>query len=211
MIPPVARAPIPSGPPEVSWCPSVARQSFPFPRRSLPRRWRRTIPWSIGSSGGNGAARARLPRRSKPGASGCGTRSNTMTRPAASGSAATPSRRSPGPSGTRSPPLPRCRQAQVRQALHALVATLPDRLRGIVVRHYGLAGTLPQTFAQIGHRWGISRQRVHQLHQQALVALAQPARSHALRRLVDRQQRRDYQRALARQRRPARARRRCPR
>ena len=102
-------------------------------------------------------------------------------------------------------------QAQVRQALHALVATLPTRLRDVLIWHYGLAGTLPQTFAQIGRREGISRQRVHQLHRQALLVLAHPARSHALLLLVDRQQRRAYQRTLARQRQHARAHRRCQR
>lgn len=95
-------------------------------------------------------------------------------------------------------------QAQVGQALHALVAALPARLRAVVVWHYGLDATLPQTFAQIGQRWAISRQRVQQLHLQALRVLAHPAHSHALRCLVGRQQRVAYQQTLARQRRHAR-------
>lgn len=96
-------------------------------------------------------------------------------------------------------------QAQVRQTLHVLVAALPARLRAVVVGHYGLDGTLPQTFAQIGQRWGVSRQRVHQLHCQALRVLAHPACSHALRLLTDHQQRAAYQRSLARQQQHARA------
>ena len=95
-------------------------------------------------------------------------------------------------------------QAQVRAALDALVAQLSPRLRAVVVWHYGLAGTLPQTFAQIGQSWGVSRQRVHQLHQRALLVLAHPAHSQALRRLVDRAQRGAYQHTLARQHRVAR-------
>lgn len=97
---------------------------------------------------------------------------------------------------------------QVCEALHALVATLPARLRDVVIAHYGLDGALPQTFAQMGQRWAISRQRVHQLHRQALLVLSHPAPSHALRFLVDRQQRVAYQQTLARQRSLARARRR---
>lgn len=96
-------------------------------------------------------------------------------------------------------------QAQVRQTLHALVVALPTRLRDVLVGHYGLDGMPPQTFAQIGHRWAISRQRVHQIHCQALRALAHPAHSHAVRLLLDRQQRADYQRTLARQHQSARA------
>ena len=90
-------------------------------------------------------------------------------------------------------------QAQVRATLHTMVEQLPSRLRTVVVAHYGLDETLPQTFAQIGHPWGVSRQRVHQLHVAALLWLAHPATSGALRRLVERQQRSDYQQTLARQ------------
>jgi RNA polymerase sigma factor (sigma-70 family) len=99
-------------------------------------------------------------------------------------------------------------QAQVTQTLHALVATLPARLHDVIVWHYGLDGALPQTFTQIGDEWGISRQRVHQLHVQALLLLAHPAHSHALRLLTDHQQRGAYQRSLARQHQRTRANRR---
>jgi RNA polymerase sigma factor (sigma-70 family) len=98
-------------------------------------------------------------------------------------------------------------QAEVRDALQALVQQLPLRWRQVLVRHYGLADTPPQTFAAIGRTWGVSRQRVHQLHTAALVALAHPARSLPLRQLVARHERAAYQQALARQRQWARARR----
>ena len=101
-------------------------------------------------------------------------------------------------------PTDRLHPAQVRATLHALVAALPARLRAVVVAHYGLDGTVPQTFAALGQAWGVSRQRIHQLHRQALLLLAHPATSGALRSLVDRQRRTDYQRTLARQRHVAR-------
>jgi hypothetical protein len=63
----------------------------------------------------------------------------------------------------------------------------------------------------IGSRWGVSRQRVQQLHVVALLRLAQPLRSLWLRALLGRQTRADYQRTLARQRQQARTRRRTRR
>ena len=95
-------------------------------------------------------------------------------------------------------------QVQVRTTLHALVALLAPRLRAVVIAHHGLDGTPPQTFAEIGQTWGVSRQRIHQLHRQALLLLAHPATSGGLRALVDRQRRSDYQRTLARQHHAAR-------
>jgi RNA polymerase sigma factor (sigma-70 family) len=102
-------------------------------------------------------------------------------------------------------PVDTLHRAQVRAALHALVARLPARLQEVIVRHYGLGADEPQTFAAIGGPLGVSRQRVHQLHVTALLWLAQPDHSRALRRLLDRQRRTDYQQALARQRQHARA------
>jgi RNA polymerase sigma factor (sigma-70 family) len=96
---------------------------------------------------------------------------------------------------------------QVSGELHRLVGTLPQRLRQVIVAHYGLRGLPPRSFAQIGQALGVTRQRVQQLHVEALLWLAQPARSLALRDLLDRGHRLDYQRVLARQRRWRRTRR----
>jgi RNA polymerase sigma factor (sigma-70 family) len=116
------------------------------------------------------------------------------------------------------PPVPACptpaaepepveavHRAQVRAAVAALVAQLPPRQRAVVSAHYGLGDAPPQSFAAIGRTLGVSRQRVQQLHRAAVIALAQPAHSLPLRRLLDRTERRDYQQALARQRQQARA------
>lgn len=97
---------------------------------------------------------------------------------------------------------------QVRDALRALVAALPPRLREVIRARYGLDDPLPRTFAEIGKAWGISHQRVQQLHRQALLLLAHPSRSHALRLLTDHRHRGAYQQSLARQRQHARANRR---
>ncbi len=99
-----------------------------------------------------------------------------------------------------SDPVENVHRAQVRAALHAVVGRLPPRLRQVIVAHYGLDTGAPQSFAAIGAMLGVSRQRVQQLHVLALLWLAQPDHSRAVRRLLDRQRRRDYHQALARQR-----------
>ena len=97
-------------------------------------------------------------------------------------------------------PTDELHQAQVWAELHRLVGLLPQRLRGVIVDHYGLNGSPPQTFSAIGQTLGVTRQRVQQLHLEALLWLAQPQRSLTLRALLDRAHRRDYQHVLARQR-----------
>jgi RNA polymerase sigma factor (sigma-70 family) len=111
-----------------------------------------------------------------------------------------PGRAPRGPAAAEPEPVEAVHAAQVQAAVHALVAQLPARARQVLVAHYGLGDTPPQSFAAIGRTLGVSRQRVHQLHRTALAELAQPAVSLPLRLLVDRHQRADYQQALARQR-----------
>jgi hypothetical protein len=87
------------------------------------------------------------------------------------------------------------------------VAQLPERLAYVIVAHYGLADEAPHSFAQIGHALGVTRQRAQQLHREALLWLAQPSHSLALRHWLARNTRSDYQAFLAQQRRWLRQRR----
>ena len=80
-------------------------------------------------------------------------------------------------------------QASTREA----VAALPARLQRVLQARYGLDGQKPVTFAQIGRELGVTRQRAHQLHQEALLRLRQPAISYRLRSLLDKQLPADYQ------------------
>jgi RNA polymerase sigma factor (sigma-70 family) len=96
-------------------------------------------------------------------------------------------------------------RAQRAVVLRRSVGALPARLRQVIVAHYGLDEGTPESFAQIGTRLGVSRQRVQQLHVTALLWLAHPDHSRPLRRLLQRQQRADYQQVLAHQRHHARA------
>lgn len=104
-------------------------------------------------------------------------------------------------------PAAELHRAAVGAAVRALVAQLPPGPRRIVVAHHGLDGGAPVSLAALGRHLGVSRQRVHAVYQAALIWLAQPERSRAVRALVGRQTRTDYQRTLARSRRLARLRR----
>jgi len=115
--------------------------------------------------------------------------------------------RAPAPGGPVDPDTALAR-AEAAAALRAVVSHLPPRLQQVVVGHWGLGDTPPEPLAAIGRRWGVSRQRVHQLHVQALVQLAPPALSGSLRRVVERAARADYQAARAQGRAWARAQRR---
>lgn len=104
-------------------------------------------------------------------------------------------------------PADELHRAGVRAAVWALVAELPPGPRRIVAAHHGLDGGGPVSLAALGRQLGVSRQRVHAVYQAALVWLAQPERSRAVRELVGRHSRTDYRRTLARSRRLARTRR----
>jgi RNA polymerase sigma factor (sigma-70 family) len=95
----------------------------------------------------------------------------------------------------------------VDRALQRLVVRLPHPLLYVIVVHHGLHGRPPQTFTAIGQTLGVTRQRAHQLHNEALLWLAHPAHSLALRQLLDRNTITDYQAYLARLRHWLRARR----
>ena len=134
--------------------------------------------------------------------------SPTVTCPWAEERARETSRPTPsGPAGDAAGPDLSARLDRVERAvvLRRSVGALPGRLRQVIVTHYGLDDAAPQSFAQIGTRLGVSRQRVQQLHVTALLWLAHPDHARPLRRLLERQQRADYQQALAHQRLHARA------
>jgi RNA polymerase primary sigma factor len=83
--------------------------------------------------------------------------------------------------------------AVIRQAVHDLVQRLPERLRTIIISRYGLDGTSPTIYREIGATLGISGERVRQLHTEALVWLRHPAHSQNLHSLLDRHTIAEYQ------------------
>ena len=104
-------------------------------------------------------------------------------------------------------PLEALCSGEVRAELARLIGQLRGRGREILIAHYGLGRGQAATLGEIGRLLGVSRQRVGQLQQAALVFLAEPGRSLRLRELVGRDRRSDYRRALGRREKLARARR----
>jgi RNA polymerase sigma factor (sigma-70 family) len=85
-----------------------------------------------------------------------------------------------------------CWRGQVRQALLKAVRKLPARLERLIRLAYGLDGQGWHSLAAIGRLWGISRERVRQLRNQALVRLRLPAWSMQLRSLCEQDDRQAY-------------------
>lgn len=87
-------------------------------------------------------------------------------------------------------------QEQVREAVGEELEELPERLRAVIELHYGLNGEEQQNFAKIGREWGLSRERIRQLHNEALALLRLPALSIQLRSICERGERENYRQAL---------------
>ena len=105
----------------------------------------------------------------------------------------------PPPSGAteNADPLSAAESSAIQAALRDLVACLPDHLRAVVMAHYGLGDEPPVSLACIGARVGLSKQRIHQVHVQALIWLRQPGHSQQLRSLLDHHTLADYEQADA--------------
>jgi RNA polymerase sigma factor (sigma-70 family) len=82
---------------------------------------------------------------------------------------------------------------EVEKVLRGMVAGLPERQGEVIRRHYGLEGGARQTLAEIGGEWGVSRQRVYQIEEAALVWLRQPGHSQELRSLLGRHSQGEYE------------------
>lgn len=97
------------------------------------------------------------------------------------------------PEGLTADPVIMVEELAWQEALQRLVGCLPQRLQSVVVAHYGLDGERPASYRQLGARWGLSHERIHQLHTEALVWLRHPAHSQVLRSLLQRHTVRDYE------------------
>ena len=83
----------------------------------------------------------------------------------------------------------------IQRALLSTVDRLPPRLAYVVIARYGLKGHIPFLYRQIGAALGLTKQRAHQLHTEALVRLRHPVSSYRLRSLLDRHTLADYEQA----------------
>jgi RNA polymerase sigma factor (sigma-70 family) len=83
-------------------------------------------------------------------------------------------------------------RGELREMVMGMVTQLPVRQQRIVYERYGWGGEEPATFREIGEGMGMSKQRAHQLHQEAILRLRQPALSYALRNLFEQHRVSDY-------------------
>jgi RNA polymerase sigma factor (sigma-70 family) len=83
-------------------------------------------------------------------------------------------------------------EEQVRQAMMEALATLPSRQQQIIELAYGMKGEEPLSLAEIGRRMNLTRERIRQLRNEALMVLKLPALSIRLRGLCGRNEQRDY-------------------
>jgi RNA polymerase sigma factor (sigma-70 family) len=82
---------------------------------------------------------------------------------------------------------------QVEASLRGMVAGLPERQAEVIRRRYGLEGQARETLAEIGGEWHVSRQRVYQIEEAALIWLRQPGHSQELRSLLERHSQGEYE------------------
>lgn len=84
---------------------------------------------------------------------------------------------------------------QVHQALQDELACLPERLRQVLELACGWGGDAPLSLAAIGRQWGVTRERVRQIHDEGLGLLRLPVFSLGLRSLCEQDSRSVYRQA----------------
>jgi RNA polymerase primary sigma factor len=86
---------------------------------------------------------------------------------------------------------------QVGEALQQEMVCLPEKQRRVVELGYGLRGEFPHSLAQIGRQMGLSRERIRQIRDEALVLLRLPGLSLHLRELCEQDSRDAYHQSLS--------------
>lgn len=72
--------------------------------------------------------------------------------------------------------------SMLRQQFKDLLASLTDRERKIIEMRYGLDNDQSLTLKEVGHEFGLTRERIRQIEKEALAKLRHPSRS---RKLID--------------------------
>jgi RNA polymerase primary sigma factor len=73
----------------------------------------------------------------------------------------------------------------LREQLHSVLGTLPEREADVVSMRFGLTDGQPKTLDEIGQAYGVTRERIRQIESQAMTKLRNPSRSHRLRDYLD--------------------------
>ena len=75
--------------------------------------------------------------------------------------------------------------AQMQEQLRELLTSLDERERAVMKLRYGLVDGKPKTLDEIGHEFGLTRERIRQIESKTLSKLRHPSRSQKLRDLLD--------------------------
>ena len=73
----------------------------------------------------------------------------------------------------------------LQDQLQSVLATLTAREAGIVRLRFGLTDGQPRTLEQIAQIYGVTRQRIRQIHTKTMAKLRHPTRAHTLRDYLD--------------------------
>jgi RNA polymerase primary sigma factor len=73
----------------------------------------------------------------------------------------------------------------LQDQLQAVLATLTPREAGIVRLRFGLTDGQPRTFEDIAQIYGLTRERIRQIHTKTMTKLRHPTRTHTLRDYLD--------------------------
>ncbi|ACZ20490.1 RNA polymerase sigma factor RpoD, C-terminal domain/RNA polymerase sigma factor, sigma-70 family [Sanguibacter keddieii DSM 10542] len=73
----------------------------------------------------------------------------------------------------------------LQQQIHGILDTLSEREAGVITMRYGLTDGLPKTLDQIGHVYGVTRERIRQIESKTMSKLRHPSRSQVLRDYLD--------------------------
>jgi RNA polymerase primary sigma factor len=75
--------------------------------------------------------------------------------------------------------------ALMQQQLRDVLTTLSDKERAVVDLRFGLSGGEPKTLDEIGHEFGLTRERIRQIESKTLAKLRHPSRAASLRDFLD--------------------------
>jgi RNA polymerase primary sigma factor len=71
------------------------------------------------------------------------------------------------------------------EQIQLVLGGLTEREAGIVRLRFGLTDGCPRTLDEIGHVYGVTRERIRQIEQRTMTKLRQPARACLLRDYLD--------------------------